>query len=243
MLQTFQLGSAQPGTGQGNFLFQAVGAAIIGGVALNGGAGSIYGTFVGATILAVLNNGLVLSGIDPGLGVAVTGALIVIASACSRRAFARCWPPCSPVPGSGGPRARRQRSEIAMPAPASAAEAGQRSAPAARQAPARSPDRGIRQVSAKARPAKPANVIDRQSCIPLYAQVAEQIEAAIKSGVLYPGDRIASDNLTEMLGLARSTLCQALQTLVDRGLLLRQRGVGTFVSPVHLRRAVKLCSL
>ena len=79
VLQTFQLGSAQPGTGQGNFLFQAVGAAIIGGVALNGGAGSIYGTFVGATILAVLNNGLVLSGIDPGLGVAVTGALIVVA--------------------------------------------------------------------------------------------------------------------------------------------------------------------
>jgi erythritol transport system permease protein len=79
VLQTFQLGSAQPGTGQNDFLFQAVGAAIIGGVALKGGAGSIYGTFIGAAILGVLNNGLVLSGIDPGLGVTVTGALIIVA--------------------------------------------------------------------------------------------------------------------------------------------------------------------
>jgi ribose/xylose/arabinose/galactoside ABC-type transport system permease subunit len=78
-VQTFQLGTAQPGTGGGDFLFQAVGAAIIGGVALTGGAGSIYGTFVGAAILGILNNGLVLSGIDPGLGVTVTGALIILA--------------------------------------------------------------------------------------------------------------------------------------------------------------------
>jgi GntR family transcriptional regulator len=130
-----------------------------------------------------------------------------------------------------------------MPAPASAADARQRSGPAARQAPARSPDWGIRQVFAKARPAKPAILIDRQSCIPLYAQVAEQIEAAIQSGDLSPGDRIASDDLAEMLGLSQTTLLHALQTLIDRGLLLRQRGVGTFVSPGQLRRAVKLCSL
>jgi ribose/xylose/arabinose/galactoside ABC-type transport system permease subunit len=78
-LQTFGLGTAQPGTGGGDFLFQAVGAAIIGGVALTGGAGSIYGTFIGAAILGILNNGLVLTGIDPGLGVTVTGALIILA--------------------------------------------------------------------------------------------------------------------------------------------------------------------
>ena len=66
-------------TGSGEFLFQAVGAAIIGGVALTGGKGSIYGTLVGAAILGVLNAGLVLSGVNPGLTLILTGALIVLA--------------------------------------------------------------------------------------------------------------------------------------------------------------------
>jgi ribose/xylose/arabinose/galactoside ABC-type transport system permease subunit len=78
-MQTFSLGSAQPSTGSGDFLFQAVGAAIIGGVALTGGEGSIYGTLVGASILGVLNAGLVLSGVDPGLTLMLTGGLIVLA--------------------------------------------------------------------------------------------------------------------------------------------------------------------
>ena len=79
VVQLFSLGTAQPGTGGGDFLFQAVGAAIIGGVALTGGAGSVYGTFIGTAILAVLTNGLVLSGVNPALGVSVTGALIILA--------------------------------------------------------------------------------------------------------------------------------------------------------------------
>jgi ribose/xylose/arabinose/galactoside ABC-type transport system permease subunit len=79
VMQTFSLGTAQPGTGSGQFLFQAVGAAIIGGVALTGGKGSIYGTLVGAAILGVLNAGLVLSGVNPGLTLILTGALIVLA--------------------------------------------------------------------------------------------------------------------------------------------------------------------
>jgi ribose transport system permease protein len=78
-MQIFDLQSAQPGTGSGDFLFEAVGAAIIGGVALTGGEGSIYGTFIGAVILAVLTNGLALSGVDPGIGIFLTGLLIVIA--------------------------------------------------------------------------------------------------------------------------------------------------------------------
>jgi ribose transport system permease protein len=78
-IQLFALGTAQPGTGGGDFLFQAVGAAIIGGVALTGGEGSMYGTLIGAIILGVLTNGLALSGVDPGIGVLLTGALIIIA--------------------------------------------------------------------------------------------------------------------------------------------------------------------
>jgi len=79
--EVFSLGSAEPQTGLGNFLFQAAGAAIIGGVALTGGEGSIYGTFVGAVILGVLNDGLALSGVNPGIGILLTGALIILAGA------------------------------------------------------------------------------------------------------------------------------------------------------------------
>jgi ribose/xylose/arabinose/galactoside ABC-type transport system permease subunit len=76
-LQVLWLGSAQPTTGFGNFLFQVAAAAILGGVALTGGEGSIYGTFMGVVILALLSNGLALSGVNPGMIFLLTGALIV----------------------------------------------------------------------------------------------------------------------------------------------------------------------
>jgi ribose transport system permease protein len=75
------LSSAQPSTGFGDFLFQAAGAAIIGGVALSGGEGTIYGTLVGAAILAILSNGLALTGVNPGYNIFLTGALIIGAGA------------------------------------------------------------------------------------------------------------------------------------------------------------------
>jgi ribose/xylose/arabinose/galactoside ABC-type transport system permease subunit len=78
---SYSLGSAQPSTGQGDFLFEATGAAIIGGVALAGGAGSIYGTLVGSVILATLSDGLALSNAGPAFVVIYTGALIIIAGA------------------------------------------------------------------------------------------------------------------------------------------------------------------
>jgi ribose transport system permease protein len=80
-LQVAWLSSAQPTNGLGDFLFQAAGAAIIGGVALTGGEGTIYGTLVGAAILAILSNGLALTGVNPGYNIFLTGALIIGAGA------------------------------------------------------------------------------------------------------------------------------------------------------------------
>ena len=80
-LQFVWLSSAQPTTGFGDFLFQAAGAAIIGGVALSGGEGTIYGTLVGAAILGILSDGLALTGVNPGYNVLLTGALIIGAGA------------------------------------------------------------------------------------------------------------------------------------------------------------------
>jgi DNA-binding GntR family transcriptional regulator len=80
--------------------------------------------------------------------------------------------------------------------------------------------------------------------MPLYFQVAEQLERAITDGALLPGERIANEiALADSLGLSRPTLRQAIQTLVDKGLVVRKRGVGTLVVSSPIRRSVDLTSL
>ncbi len=86
--------------------------------------------------------------------------------------------------------------------------------------------------------------MNRSSPVPLYFQVAEQLERAILEGLLVPGDRIGNEvALADQLGLSRPTLRQAIQTLVDKGLLVRKRGVGTQVVHAPIRRTVELTSL
>lgn len=90
----------------------------------------------------------------------------------------------------------------------------------------------------------PDLVINRSSPVPLYHQVAEQLERAIHDGSLAPGDRIANEvELADRLGLSRPTLRQAIQSLVDKGMLVRKRGVGTQVVRAPIRRTVELTSL
>ncbi|MDZ5443347.1 GntR family transcriptional regulator [Micromonospora sp. 4G57] len=90
----------------------------------------------------------------------------------------------------------------------------------------------------------PEIVVDRSSPVPLYFQVAEQFSAAIQRGDLAPGDRLDSElQLADRLGLSRPTVRQAIQHLVDKGLIVRRRGVGTQVVRGEVRRAVELTSL
>ncbi len=86
--------------------------------------------------------------------------------------------------------------------------------------------------------------LDRSSPVPLYYQLAQAIEAAIREGELAPGDRFENElALAKRLTLSRPTTRRAIQELVDKGLLVRKRGVGTQVvqNPVH--RRVELTSL
>lgn len=86
--------------------------------------------------------------------------------------------------------------------------------------------------------------LDRTSPVPLYHQLAEAIEASIRSGDLKPGDRLENEvSLTARLGLARPTARQAIQELVKKGLLVRKRGVGTQVVHSQISRDTKLTSL
>jgi DNA-binding GntR family transcriptional regulator len=93
-------------------------------------------------------------------------------------------------------------------------------------------------------PDRPQVLVDRASPVPLYFQVARQLEQAIESGALPPGSRLDNEiALAEELGLSRPTMRQAIQYLVDKGLLIRKRGVGTHVARARVRRPVGLTSL
>ena len=86
--------------------------------------------------------------------------------------------------------------------------------------------------------------IDRRSPVPLYYQLARQMEDAISSGLLPPGSRLDNEiALADQLGLSRPTMRRAIQELVDKGLLVRKRGVGTQVVHGKVRRELELTSL
>ncbi|MEU3885359.1 GntR family transcriptional regulator [Streptomyces sp. NPDC029041] len=86
--------------------------------------------------------------------------------------------------------------------------------------------------------------LDRSSPVPLYHQLAQQLEAAIERGVLAPGNLLGNEvDLSVRLGLSRPTVRQAIQSLVDKGLLVRRRGVGTQVVHSQVRRPLELSSL
>lgn len=86
--------------------------------------------------------------------------------------------------------------------------------------------------------------VNRSSPVPLYFQVAEQLEKAILDGTLAAGDRISNEvSLAQELGLSRPTMRQAIQVLVDKGLLVRKRGVGTQVVQGKVHRPLELTSL
>jgi DNA-binding GntR family transcriptional regulator len=98
-------------------------------------------------------------------------------------------------------------------------------------------------TEAASRPAL-AIPVDRTSPVPLYFQVAQHLERAIASGEIAPGTRLENEILlADQLGLSRPTMRRAIQYLVDRGLLVRKRGVGTQVVQSKVRRPVVLTSL
>jgi DNA-binding GntR family transcriptional regulator len=86
--------------------------------------------------------------------------------------------------------------------------------------------------------------LDRSSPVPLYFQVAQVFEKAILEGVLKPGERFENElALAGRLNLSRPTTRRAIQELVDKGLLVRKRGVGTQVVQTPVHRPVELTSL
>lgn len=90
----------------------------------------------------------------------------------------------------------------------------------------------------------PDVALDRTSPVPLYFQVATRLEQLIESGDLPAGGRLENEiDLADRLGVSRPTMRRAIGYLVERGLLVRRRGIGTQIVHPKVRRPVELSSL
>jgi GntR family transcriptional regulator len=79
-------------------------------------------------------------------------------------------------------------------------------------------------------------VLNASSPLPLYHQLAEELFAQIRAGTYPPGSRIPSEKeLAERYGLGRPTVRQATSALIQRGVLTRRRGSGTYVRSVPVQ--------
>lgn len=63
-------------------------------------------------------------------------------------------------------------------------------------------------------------------------EIIDQILNAIRDNVYKPGDRLPSEpDLASQFNVSRNSLREALNSLAEQGIIYRQRGIGTFVSP------------
>lgn len=79
------------------------------------------------------------------------------------------------------------------------------------------------------------NEINKNSPLPMYYQLETLILDKIHSGELNPGDMLPTElDIAEIFSLSRTTVRQAIQNLVNKGLIYRIKGTGTFISEPKL---------
>lgn len=78
LLTASQLGSAIPSS-HNDFAFDVISAVVLGGVAMNGGKGTIGGTVVGVLVLAILDNGLIMLNVSSHWQLVCSGIVLLLA--------------------------------------------------------------------------------------------------------------------------------------------------------------------
>ena len=79
--------------------------------------------------------------------------------------------------------------------------------------------------------------INRQSKLPLYILIEQNVRDLIMRGLLHPGDLVPSEfELADFYGVSRLTIRHALDDLAQQGWLNRRHGVGTFVASPSVAR-------
>jgi simple sugar transport system permease protein/ribose transport system permease protein len=83
LLMTGRLGSVAAAQGQG-MIFTVFAAAVIGGVSLDGGKGTLFGALCGVIVLGLINNILTLAGVSAQWIQAIYGGIILVALVLAR---------------------------------------------------------------------------------------------------------------------------------------------------------------
>ena len=79
--------------------------------------------------------------------------------------------------------------------------------------------------------------LDRQSVVPLYFQIQQQLLQHIRLGRFKPGRPLPSEEvISKRLRVSRMTARQALKSLCSQGVAYSQRGKGTFVAETKLEK-------
>lgn len=82
VLLTARIGTASPQMGEG-LLLPSIAAIVMGGTALTGGVGGPHRTILGVLVIAVLENGMNLTGVNPFIQEMILGGIVIIAVALS----------------------------------------------------------------------------------------------------------------------------------------------------------------
>lgn len=84
----------------------------------------------------------------------------------------------------------------------------------------------------------------KNSMIPLYQQLSDEIKKQIVEGQLQEGDKLPTEaEFSQRFEVSRITVRKAVELLVDDGFVIRKQGIGTFVAQRKMNRVMKNQSL
>ena len=79
--------------------------------------------------------------------------------------------------------------------------------------------------------------LNKNSSVPLYQQLIDEIKSQITQGDLKEGDKIPTEvELSEIYNVSRITIRKAIELLVEDEILIKRQGIGTFVAAKKLNR-------
>ena len=74
-------------------------------------------------------------------------------------------------------------------------------------------------------------MLKQDAITPLYVQLMEELETSIRNGVYKPGDKIMTEaEMAKEYGVSLITVRKAVGSLMEKGLVVRKQGKGTFVT-------------
>lgn len=87
-------------------------------------------------------------------------------------------------------------------------------------------------------------MLKQDAITPLYVQLMEELETSIRNGVYKPGDKIMTEaEMAKEYGVSLITVRKAVGSLMEKRLVVRKQGKGTFVTkPKYSRNMKKLQS-